>query len=317
MPTAFLLGAGLGTRLRPLTLHRPKPLIPLFHRPLATLALDHLIASGFDRFLINTHHCPAVWQETFGGDGRESSYRGCDLHFRHEEPLLETGGGLKNMEDLAGTGDLLLYNGDIFTDVSIEDLWKVHREQGNIATLGLRQSGGPRHIQWDPESGRVLDIRQNLGVKAPQDALFTGLYAVSPEIYSWIPPGEPISIIPILRELLRSGRQVGGVLLEEGLWLDLGERASYLQAHRMVAEKQFQLRYPVHGPWQETLAQSSSPPIVSGFAAIPADAAIGANVRLEDTVLWPGARLADGTHLRRCVVWSQEPVCGSHQDAAL
>lgn len=317
MPTAFLLGAGLGTRLRPLTLRRPKPLVPLFHRPLAALALDHLIAAGFDRFLINTHHRPEVWREVFGGDAERATYRGYPIFFRHEEVLLETGGGLKNMEGLVGEEDLLLYNGDIFTDLDLERLWRTHRQQGNLATLGLRGGGGPLHIQWDSEIGRVLDIRHQLGADAPSDALFTGVYAVSPEIFHHIPPGRPVSIIPILLELMRAGHRIGGVALDEGLWLDLGERKAYLQAHRTVLARGFQLRYPVHGPWSANLFGGSPSPTIQGFAAIPSEAEIGSDVVLEDTVLWPGARVRSGTRLHRCVVWSGEPVAGTHTEADL
>ena len=70
---AFVLGAGLGTRLRPLTEDLPKPLIPIFQKPLITFALDHLIAAGVESFVINTHHRAPAFQELFA----QSSYRGC------------------------------------------------------------------------------------------------------------------------------------------------------------------------------------------------------------------------------------------------
>ena len=197
MTTAFLLGAGLGTRLRPLTETLPKPLIPVANRPLVTYALDHLKAAGWERFLINTHHCPEAWTRSLGGDGGVTTYRDCPVHFRHEPLLLETGGGLKNMEDLAGTDDLLLYNADTLQNLDVRHLVRVHREQGNVVTLGLRSFGGPLAVRCDPASGEVLDIGHRLGVSSGPSYLFTGVYVVSPEIYAWIPPREPISIIPI------------------------------------------------------------------------------------------------------------------------
>src|SRR6058998_3783300 len=91
---AFVLGAGLGTRLRPLTEDLPKPLVPIFHKPLITFALDHLIDIGIQNFFINTHRLP----ETFAKAFPENSYSGTPLTLVNEPVLLETGGGIKNLE---------------------------------------------------------------------------------------------------------------------------------------------------------------------------------------------------------------------------
>src|SRR5213596_3564093 len=89
---AFVLGAGLGTRLRPLTDDLPKPLAPIFQKPLITFALDHLIDIGVSTFVINTHKLPESFQNFFG----KNAYRGCSTTLVHEPELLETGGGIKN-----------------------------------------------------------------------------------------------------------------------------------------------------------------------------------------------------------------------------
>src|SRR3954469_8725101 len=90
---AFVLGAGLGTRLKPLTDDLPKPLVPIFQKPLITFAFDHLIASGVQEFIVNTHHLPERFAETFP----ETHYRGIPITFVHEAIRLETGGGIKNV----------------------------------------------------------------------------------------------------------------------------------------------------------------------------------------------------------------------------
>src|SRR2546425_7887395 len=126
---AFVLGAGLGTRLRPLTDDLPKPLIPIFQKPLITFALDHLFSLGVKSFIINTHHRPERFTDVFGRDaglrrpegenlplpsGRRSaaslpktslpgSYRDREITFQHEPVLLGTGGGIKNVEGLLQT----------------------------------------------------------------------------------------------------------------------------------------------------------------------------------------------------------------------
>ena len=95
---AFVLAAGLGKRLRPLTDELPKPLIPIFQKPLITFALDHLIAAGVNNFVVNTHRLPELFQDFFW----ENSYSGKSITLVHEHDLLETGGGIKNVEPFLG-----------------------------------------------------------------------------------------------------------------------------------------------------------------------------------------------------------------------
>src|SRR5207248_6049324 len=93
---AFVLAAGVGTRLRPLTDELPKPLVPIFQKPLITFALDHLITTGIQRFVVNTHRLPHLFERQFA----EKSYRGRSADLVNEPELLETGGGIKNAETL-------------------------------------------------------------------------------------------------------------------------------------------------------------------------------------------------------------------------
>src|SRR6266480_1285375 len=103
---AFILGAGLGTRLRPLTEDLPKPLVPIFQKPLITFAFDHLIEAGITRFFVNTHHQPQRFAEIFP----DATYRDRLIEFRHEPKLLETAGGIANIGESLGNEPLLVYN---------------------------------------------------------------------------------------------------------------------------------------------------------------------------------------------------------------
>src|SRR4030095_1583561 len=94
--TAFILGAGLGTRLRPLTNRCPKPLIPVANKPLITWAFDHLLDGGIERFVVNTPHCAERYEAAFP----DQAYQNVPILFRHEPEILETAGGIKNVEDL-------------------------------------------------------------------------------------------------------------------------------------------------------------------------------------------------------------------------
>jgi GTP:adenosylcobinamide-phosphate guanylyltransferase len=122
--TAFVLGAGLGTRLRPLTNRRPKPLIPVANRPLITHAFDHLIAAGVERFVVNTHWCAERYAEFFP-DGK---WRGHPITFVHESPeVLETAGGIWHARAHLGDSPFIVYNGDILSDLPLAPALDAHR----------------------------------------------------------------------------------------------------------------------------------------------------------------------------------------------
>src|SRR5437867_12393567 len=130
----FVLGAGLGIRLKPLTDDLPKPLVPIFQKPLITFALDHLIELGVSRFVINTHRLPEVFQSSFG----ENGYAGHSVTLVHEPVLLQTGGGIKNVERYLGSEPFVTYSGNILTNMDLQPLIDEHFRRGNDVSLALR-----------------------------------------------------------------------------------------------------------------------------------------------------------------------------------
>ena len=154
--TAFLLGAGLGTRLRPLTENCPKPLLPIGGRPMVLQAMEKLRAAGTRRFLINTHHRPEAWALAFP-DGR---FGDAEVKLVHEPVLLETGGGLANIAGLLDEedADLVVWNGDILSSCDIAAAVAHHRANGGAATLVVREQGPNRNVRITDE-GFVTDLR--------------------------------------------------------------------------------------------------------------------------------------------------------------
>ena len=222
--TAFILGAGLGTRLRPLTDHCPKPLLPLGGRPIITYAMEHLRQAGIERFIVNTHHCAAVYEEVFP----DRIWRGVPIVFRHEPVLLDTGGGIKNIEDLLAEDEpLLVYNGDILTDIPLQNLMERHFQAGAAATLAPRSDGNPRNVNLDAED-YVCDLRHVLGNPGARACLFTGLYIVEKSLLAGIAPGVKQDIIPVFIAMIRARpRAVAGVIIDAGHWSDVGSPAIY------------------------------------------------------------------------------------------
>jgi len=233
--TAFLLGAGLGTRLRPLTENCPRPLLPLGGEPMIFHAMNALLAIGVERFIINTHHAAEVYQEKFPtGD-----FHGAPVTLVHEPVLLDTGGGLKNIEPLLVPADenLLVYNGDIFASLDLKKLFSAHEKTDALATLLLRTD--PRgNVEFDSVSGAVCDMRDKLGRAGNRRCRFTGIYIVSRKFFDEIPAGKIESVVDaFLRVIARGNGEIRGVIDDTGTWRDLGTLEEYATAQRELSRR--------------------------------------------------------------------------------
>lgn len=222
--TAFILGAGLGTRLRPLTEYMPKPLLPIGGRPMITYAMEHLQAVGIQKFIINTHHCPEKYAEVFP----DGNWQGIPITFRHEPLLLDTAGGIKNIEDLI-TQDkrILVYNGDIITNLPIAPLIDRHFELKTEVTLALRSHGPLLNVNIDSR-GFICDMRDRLHNPGVQRCLFAGIYVVETNFLRQLTAGKIESIVlPLIESIQQNPRSVGGMVIDEGFWYDLGTIEEY------------------------------------------------------------------------------------------
>jgi mannose-1-phosphate guanylyltransferase len=307
---AFVLGAGLGTRLRPLTEDVPKPLIPIFQKPLITFALDHLIESGVERFIINTHRRPQSFEHVFP----ENNYAGHSVKLVNELVLLDTGGGLKNVQSLLGTQPFIVYSGDILTDVDLEPLIEEHFRLLNDVTLGLRRDTGLG-------AGVVARNRRIVAISNesnPTDNFdYANVSVWNPEIFRRIPSNRKVSFIPIIAEWIRQSGRIGGVVLDDGKWFNIGSRIEYLEVHRAILRERWEPHYVKTPGWSEPIAASArvdQSSQVRGCSVVGADCQVGAGAILEDSILWPGSQIASRSELYGCIVRSHKKVSGVHRN---
>lgn len=303
---AFVLGAGLGKRLRPLTDLLPKPLIPVWQRPLIEYAFDHLRSVGVNDFVVNTHHLPDAYPRTFPG----AVYAGNSLHFRYEPVLLETGGGLANVADLLQDEPFTVYNGDILTDLPLDKALDRHFAEGNLLTLVLRSDGQAKNVGFDEGTGLVVDMRNALGKGYPNQVQFTGLYFVNPRFFRYLTVGKIESVVEGILRAIVAGEQIGGIVIDEGSWWDMGDPASYLEAHQAFGHK--------HDVCQvHEKARIGANVDLDSATCVSAGCDVRNDARLVNTILWPGAVVGEGAVVENCIVRPRTIVTGRHRGGIL
>lgn len=283
---AFILGAGLGTRLAPLTHILPKPLVPVFQKPLIQHTMDYYIRCGVSEFIVNISCLPLMWERAFP----EPTYRGCPVHFSEEEEPLDSGGGVKKIMPLVSPDEpLLVHNGDILTDIPVAELLAAHKRTGNLVTLALRSLDGKRNVGFDEATGKVTDMRHALGVN-PGAHQFAGVYIMEPSVAELFPEEDKFSIVPVWLELIRRGK-VGGVVFDWASWHEIGSPEMYLDAVLEMTSRE-----RIH-----PTADIASGADLGEDCVVGQDAVIPAGCVLDDCIVWPRTHVQPGSY-RRCIL---------------
>jgi mannose-1-phosphate guanylyltransferase len=228
---AFVLAAGLGTRLRPLTDTWPKPAVPFLGAPLLRRTLAVLSRAGVDRVALNTHHLPEVMARVAGEEGAR---RGLEVTTVHEPVIQGTGGGLRGLQRaLPGEDVVIAWNGDILFAPDLGPLLVEHRASGAAATMLLLPMPPGRSygvVEIDGE-GRVQRIGHPGPTPLPGCTAwhFSGVHLLSPRVFEAMSAEGPEDINHDVYPRLFGEGGVRGIAVEAS-WSDLGSPATYLEA---------------------------------------------------------------------------------------
>lgn len=209
----FILAAGLGTRLRPLTNDRPKALVEINGVTLLERTIRRLEAANVKHLVVNVHHFADKVIDFIKNHTWQAAIDISD----ERELLLDTGGGLKKAAAFfSGKGNILIHNVDILSDIDLQDLERHHKEQKNLVTLCVSQRQTKRMLEFDAEG--------HLTGRAAEGLAFSGISVVSPELFSLLPEADhPYPVIDEYIRLSREGYRIGSYVHSPDHWLDVGK----------------------------------------------------------------------------------------------
>ena len=301
---AIVLVGGLGTRLRPLTLDIPKPMLPVAGVPFLTHQLARLAAAGVDHVVLATSYRAEVFKAHFG-DGAALGVR---VDYVTETEPLGTGGGIRNVASMLTSGPtepIVVLNGDVLSGHDIAAQLKLHEDGGAAATLHLVRVDDPRAFGSVPtdDSGRVTAFVE----KSPEpvsDQINAGCYVFRRSVIDGIPAAEVVSVErSTFPQLLAAGEPVLGYV-DNAYWLDVGNPAAIVQASadlvRGVAPSP-----AVAAPGEALVAPTAEvheSASVHGGSAVADGARIGAGAVVDASIVGSGARIGDGAEIVRSVI---------------
>lgn len=272
----MILAAGVGTRLLPHTLIRPKPLFPILNQPLLLLTIKRLQRMGFDHIVVNCHylrdHIVAAIGEIPG------------VVILEEETILGTGGGLRGALKFFRDEPLLVTNGDIYHTVQFGEFYKFHIANKAPVTLAMHNYFCFNKVVV--RRGKIVSFdRRN----ESDQLAFTGLHMINPEILVNIEDNTYSCIIDYYRKLLIDGVDICCYRTDNCFWTDMGTSVDYLNLHQGLLKNDIPC-------WSE-IETVRKPFCIDMKAKLPT------NIELANWVCIGGAHIENGSYLERVVVW--------------
>lgn len=270
---AFVLAAGFGTRLLPLTRIVPKPLLPLWGVPMLDRALDMVRSWGVREVVVNVHHgANAIVRHLVARNDPDLR-----IEVSFEPEILGTGGALARAAWFFDDGKpFWVVNADVAAAVSIDPLLRAFVSGKTLASAWMMASRGPRTVEC---RGGYVSNFQSQTPGAGGTFTFCGVHLVDPEVLRFLPPAGFASVIKAYQDAMKKGWKIAGVPIEDAFWADVGTPAQYIEAHREMAR------------------DKSAP-----FVCVSEGAVVERGARLSDCVVLPGARVGRDVTAKELIV---------------
>lgn len=289
----MILAAGLGTRLRPLTLNRPKTLMPVVNRPVIYRIIEYLKSHGITSIVVNAHHHYNQITE-YLDSGRPF---GIHIDVTVEPEILGTGGGIKNNEYFWNNAPFIVINGDILTNLNLQMAYEAHLSSGNLATLVLHDYSRFNQIKINSHS-IITDISDK---SEPGRFAFTGIHIIEPSLPDYIKKGVFSNIIDCYRELIQRGKLIGAYVVKGHYWRDIGTIKNYILVNKeMLHGNPFNVHYDSHIHSSAGLHE---------WAVIGEKACLEEDVEIRRSILWEGVTVKKGVKIVDSIVLMNKEVC--------
>lgn len=312
---AVIIAGGLGTRLQPLTNNVPKPIVPVVNRPFIVHQIEHLIRHGVDEVIVNLHYLSGEIKKILD-DGKEW---GIKIRYSLEETPLGTAGAVKNAEKFFDDGPMIIFNGDVLTDINISKVVNFHREKKALVTLTLTEVDDPTEfgLVITDDKGRVKKF-----IEKPSWEMVTtrninaGIYVVDPKIFDQVPVGEPYSFERQLYPgLLAQGAAIYG-FPSDAYWIDIGKPEKYIEAHQAILRGEVAVK--ILGTRTDRKIWLGKDSQIQPSAKLIGPSIFGDRVRIwknseikDYVVLGDGVQVGEGSFLENVIVWKGTKI-GSH-----
>lgn len=313
----IVIAGGLGTRLRPLTLTRPKPLIPLVNAPLLEYQLCYLRAAGMSEVVFATNYMAEAVEAEFG----DGSRFGMRLRYARENEPLDTAGAIRNAYDVLPGRDCVVFNGDTIHAFDITAIINRHYERRADVTLTLKEVARPHTYGVVPvdSDGRVNGFYEpsdeekhgknpsstSAGeTKRGPDTINAGLYVMTAAAIEQIPCTKCNIEREVFPRLIREGWRVFGDV-QTAFWIDIGRPAQYLDAVAAVVKGIVPCARPIRLVGDSAVEESA---VVAATAEVVGSSSVGPGTRVEDgarieaSVVLEHAVIGQGAQIRRSII---------------
>lgn len=308
----MIMAAGVGTRLEPLTLAVPKPMVSVVNRPIMEYNVKLLIRHGFTALIANIHYHPEQ-VESYFWDGRQFGL-GVSIKYSYEEKLLGTAGGVRKMADVGRVKDtFLVMSADVLTDVNLTRLWEFHKKIKALVTIGLVPAEDVSQfgvVVADSKTKRIGAFQEKPSAKEARSNLVnTGIYVCEPEILKMIPEDQPYDFGHELFPLLvKEQAPIFGCELD-GYWSDVGSLDQYIRANYDLLNDR--VKVPIVGGRRRDDAYIGDGTEIGKGVKLSTNVYIGEDCRIgdgvviaDDTVIGDNCVIEENARLSQAIVWS-------------